>query len=238
MVVPFYFTHWSSLAVISFHFNLRKLFILFSFNLEVLREVTLPDTEASPSSLIWFLLNWLSLTFPDHSAQILHCTYTIVSYIHTKYLCSFCSGILVLITPLSSKVRFRWETGTCDPSLNLTSLLYRWENRPNGNRGKWLVPFVVNDIWDKNSLRTSFFLKFLFCMGVWSINKQCCDSFRWTVKRPSHTYTCIPSPPNSPPFNLSHNIEQSSMCYIVGPCCLSILNVGVYTCPWDKNAFK
>ena len=65
MIVPFYFTHWSSLAVISFQFNLRKLFILFSFNLEVLREVTLPDSEASPSSLIWFLLNWLNLTFPD-----------------------------------------------------------------------------------------------------------------------------------------------------------------------------
>ena len=57
--------HCRSLAVISFQFNLRKLFILFSFNLEVLREVTLPDTETSPSSLIGFLMNWLNLTLPD-----------------------------------------------------------------------------------------------------------------------------------------------------------------------------
>ena len=31
-------------------------------------------------------------------------------------------------------------------------------------------------------------------------DEQCCDSFRWTVKGLSHTYTCIHSSPNSPPI--------------------------------------
>ena len=33
------------------------------------------------------------------------------------------------------------------------------------------------------------------------------------------------------PFRLPHNIEQSSMCYTVGPCWLYIFNIAVCTCP-------
>ena len=32
------------------------------------------------------------------------------------------------------------------------------------------------------------------------------------------------------PFKLLHNIEQSSLCYTVGPCWLSILNIAACTC--------
>ena len=32
------------------------------------------------------------------------------------------------------------------------------------------------------------------------------------------------------PSRLLHNIEQSSLCYTVGPCWLSILNIAVWTC--------
>ena len=32
------------------------------------------------------------------------------------------------------------------------------------------------------------------------------------------------------PFKLLHGIEQSSLCYAVGPCWLFILNIAVYTC--------
>ena len=32
------------------------------------------------------------------------------------------------------------------------------------------------------------------------------------------------------PFRLSHNIEQSSLCYTVGPCWLSVLNIAVCVC--------
>ena len=32
--------------------------------------------------------------------------------------------------------------------------------------------------------------------------------------------------PQTPlPFRLSHNVDQSSLCYTVGPCWLSILNI-------------
>ena len=37
------------------------------------------------------------------------------------------------------------------------------------------------------------------------------------MKELSHTYTCIYSTPNSPPIQLPHNVEQSSLCYRVGP---------------------
>ena len=38
--------------------------------------------------------------------------------------------------------------------------------------------------------------------------------------------------PQTPlPSRLPHNIEQSSLCYRVGPCQLSILYIAVYTCP-------
>ena len=33
------------------------------------------------------------------------------------------------------------------------------------------------------------------------------------------------------PFRLLKNLEQSSPCYTVGPCCLSVLNIAVCTCP-------
>ena len=35
------------------------------------------------------------------------------------------------------------------------------------------------------------------------------------------------------PFRLLHNIEQSTLCYIVGPCRLPIFKIDrtVYTCP-------
>ena len=32
------------------------------------------------------------------------------------------------------------------------------------------------------------------------------------------------------PFRLLQNTEQSSLCYTVGPCCLSILNIAVCIC--------
>ena len=64
---------------------------------------------------------------------------------------------------------------------------------------------------------------------VWPVNKQCYGSSRWTGKGPSHTYTCSHSPPTPLPSRLPHNIEQSSMCYTVDPCWLSILNLAMCT---------
>ena len=81
----------------------------------------------------------------------------------------------------------------------------------------------------------------LFCVGVQPIHKQCCDNFRWTAKGLSHPYTCIRSLPNSPPIQLPHNTEQSSMCYTVDPSSLSILNIAIcfypdsYSLEWRKD---
>ena len=63
------------------------------------------------------------------------------------------------------------------------------------------------------------------------VSQQCCDSFRWTLKRFSHTCNCIHSPPNSLSSRLPYNTEQSSLCYTVGPYWLPILNTAVCTCP-------
>ena len=42
----------------------------------------------------------------------------------------------------------------------------------------------------------------------------------------SHTYICIRSPPNFP-IQAVNDTEQSSLCYIVGPCWVSILNIAM-----------
>ena len=57
--------------------------------------------------------------------------------------------------------------------------------------------------------------------------------FQVNNKELSHIYiyTCIHFPPNSPPIQANPNFEQSSLCYPVGPCWLSIINIPVSTCP-------
>ena len=50
-------------------------------------------------------------------------------------------------------------------------------------------------------------------------------------ERTSHTYICIHSAQTALPSRLPHNIEQSSLCWTVGPYWLSILNRAVRTCP-------
>ena len=67
----------------------------------------------------------------------------------------------------------------------------------------WAAIYGVAQSWTRlkwlSSSRLHYILNFLFCIGVQPINKQC-NSFRWTVKGSSHTYTVVRSPPNSPPI--------------------------------------
>ena len=72
-------------------------------------------------------------------------------------------------------------------------------------------------------LFTYLFLNFLFCIGVQLINngvifasEQCKDSA-------IHIHVSIL--PQPLPSRLPYNTVQSSMCYTVGPCWLSILNI-------------
>ena len=47
----------------------------------------------------------------------------------------------------------------------------------------------------------------------------------------------VPILPQTPlPSRLPHNIEESSLCYTVGPCWLSILNIAVSTC-WSQTPY-
>ena len=51
-------------------------------------------------------------------------------------------------------------------------------------------------------------------------------------QRNSATHTHVSILPQIPLLSrLPHNTEQSSLCYKVGPCCLSVLNTAVCTCP-------
>ena len=67
-------------------------------------------------------------------------------------------------------------------------------------------------------------------------DQQGCDSFRWTVKGLSRTYTYILSPSNSPSIQAAtwHWAEFPVLCrFPVGSCWLSILNRAVCTWPFQ-----
>ena len=73
-----------------------------------------------------------------------------------------------------------------------------------------------------------FFKVFLLC---WIItNYQCCEfsGEQWSASA-VHKHVPILCP--RPPSRLPHNTEQSSLCYTVGLCWWSILNIAVCTCP-------
>ena len=59
------------------------------------------------------------------------------------------------------------------------------------------------------------------------INKQSWDSFRWTAKGLSVHIRVSVLPQTPLPSRLPHNIEQGSLCYTVGPCWLTVLNIAV-----------
>ena len=70
------------------------------------------------------------------------------------------------------------------------------------------------------------------CMRVHLINNVVFHvSFRYTTKWISYTCTCIHSFQVLFPFRLLQSIEQNSLCYTVGPCWLSVLDIAVCKCP-------
>ena len=73
-----------------------------------------------------------------------------------------------------------------------------------------------------------FFKNLLFCIGVSPINNVLIVSGEQL--RDSAIPIHVSILPQTPlPFRLPHNIEQSSLCYAVDSCCLSILNIAVCT---------
>ena len=73
-----------------------------------------------------------------------------------------------------------------------------------------------------------FFLIFILYGGI--VDEQSCVSFRCTAKwTVIHIHVSILFQILFP-FRLLQNTEQSALCYTVGPCWLSILNIVVCTC--------
>ena len=82
-----------------------------------------------------------------------------------------------------------------------------------------------------NSLhaRTFLFLNYLFYIGVEPINNVVI--VLGGQQRDSAIHIHVSILPKAPfPPRLPHNIEQSSLCYTVGHCWLSILNTAMNTC--------
>ena len=67
--------------------------------------------------------------------------------------------------------------------------------------------------------KVSYFVFFKFCIEVFQVNSK-----------GTQRYTSI-LPQTPLPSRLPHNIEQSSLCYAVGPCWLPILNIAVCSSP-------
>ena len=74
-----------------------------------------------------------------------------------------------------------------------------------------------------------FFFNFLFYIGVQLINNVVLVSGVQQSDSVIHIHVSILFQILFP-FRLLHNIEQSSLCYTVGPCWLSMLNIAVCTC--------
>ena len=80
------------------------------------------------------------------------------------------------------------------------------------------------------SLFIYLFLLSLLKILNWSlVDLQCCVSFCSTTKWFSFTYIYIPFYILFH-YGLSQDIEYSSLCHTVGPCCLSILHIIVFIC--------
>ena len=81
-------------------------------------------------------------------------------------------------------------------------------------------------------LQGFFFLQnlfFFFCIGIELINNVVLISGVRQSDSVIHIYVSILFQILFP-FSLLQSIEQSSLCYTVGPCWLSIFNIAVYTC--------
>ena len=80
-----------------------------------------------------------------------------------------------------------------------------------------------------------FFVCLFFCLNLklFYLVLRCCGTFRWTAKAQPYIYM-YPFSLNPLPSRLPHNIEQSFLCYTLGPCCLSILYIAVYIWPFSN----
>jgi len=92
----------------------------------------------------------------------------------------------------------RWGTGLGIPKRKMS--LQKW------SRGLLLDSQNIRYLVFLNIFS---FLTFYFILGYSRLTKQCCDSFNWTVKGLSHTYTCIHLPQIPLASRLPHNVDRA-----------------------------
>ena len=119
----------------------------------------------------------------------------------------------LFVNQASFKVSEAWLGGR----FLLRTLLINWTVKLNS------LPRVF---WSREESVAScifFFLTFHFVLeNSWLTNNVVAVSGE--QQRDSTIHTCIHSPQTPLPSRLRFNMEQSSVCYTVGPCWLSILN--------------
>ena len=101
----------------------------------------------------------------------------------------------------------------------------------------WEAWFIYLFIWggevspgdNAHSKACLFFFNFLFYIRVQLINHAVIVSGAQQSDSAIHIHVSI-LPQTPLPSRLPHNIEQSSLCYTVGTCWLSILHMVVYIC--------
>ena len=105
----------------------------------------------------------------------------------------------------------------------ITSMQYSWSGRLSGYTLQYTptVSSVNVVLWHDCWVTLVLFLCFLLMYG-WL---QCCASVCCTAKWPSHNYIYIPCIIFH--CGLSQETGYTSLCYAVGPHCLSVLNVVV-----------
>ena len=87
-------------------------------------------------------------------------------------------------------------------------------------------------LWDPRDYSTPG-LPVPHCWGIQLINKVVVVPGEQQMDSALHIHVSI-LPETLLPSSLVHNIEQSSMCYTIGLCWLSILNITVYAWPFQS----
>ena len=111
-----------------------------------------------------------------------------------------------------------FEKGFLINMINYVNVIYYSIYLNLSNRGDFSHSYIFTYFWAK-----SFFN--LFCWNI--VDSQCCLNFGCTTKWFSYIYSyfnilfC---------YDLSQDTEYSSLCYTVGPCCLSILYITACIC--------
>ena len=147
-----------------------------------------------------------------------------VTFINIKPICGG-KGLLWIIRQPLRLLGPEVFSGTENKGLNNKRWFYcsYWSEIPR------IWGAVSQELW-KTKYIWEWLNIYIFLFLNWSIaDFQCCISFWCTVQRSIYTYRYILFHIIFH-YGLSQDIDYSSLCYTVGPCCLSILQILVCIC--------